>query len=64
MLKGKTAIVTGSSKGIGREIALALAENGADLVINGNNQEQLEHVKAQICLLYTSDVYKRQDKGL
>ena len=48
MLKGKTAIVTGSSKGIGREIALALAENGADLVINGNNQEQLEHVKAQI----------------
>ena len=40
MLKGKSAIVTGSSKGIGREIALALAANGADVVINGNDEEK------------------------
>ena len=48
MLKGKSAIVTGSSKGIGREIALALASNGADVVINGNDEEKLGCVKAGI----------------
>lgn len=34
MLQGKNAVVTGASRGIGREIALTLAENGANLVIN------------------------------
>lgn len=35
-LQGKIAVVTGAAKGIGRAIALALAENGADLVITEN----------------------------
>lgn len=35
-LEGKIAVVTGAAKGIGRAIALALAENGADLVITEN----------------------------
>lgn len=34
MLKGKTAIVTGSARGIGKAIALKLAEMGANIVIN------------------------------
>lgn len=34
MLKGKVAVVTGSGRGIGKAIALKLAENGADIVIN------------------------------
>ena len=34
MLKGKVALVTGSSRGIGRAIALKLAEQGADIIIN------------------------------
>lgn len=36
MLSGKTAVVTGASRGIGRAIALKLADLGANLVINYN----------------------------
>lgn len=35
MLKGKTALVTGSTSGIGLGIALTLAKEGANIVLNG-----------------------------
>ena len=43
-LKGRTALVTGSGQGIGRSIALALAENGARVIINwrGNDRTAQE----------------------
>jgi len=38
-LTGKVALVTGSSRGIGREIAIGLAREGADLIVNYHTQE-------------------------
>ncbi len=47
-LKGKTALVTGASRNIGRAIALAFAAEGADLVLNTRvNGEELESVAAE-----------------
>lgn len=40
-LTGKTALVTGSSRGLGRSLALALAEAGADLVLHGRDEAAL-----------------------
>jgi 3-oxoacyl-[acyl-carrier protein] reductase len=47
-LKGKTALVTGASRNIGRAIALAYAAEGADLVLNTRaNRDELEAVAAE-----------------
>jgi glucose 1-dehydrogenase len=44
-LEGKTAVVTGSASGIGRAIALALGQAGADVVVNFlNGPEQAQEV--------------------
>jgi 3-oxoacyl-[acyl-carrier protein] reductase len=40
-LKGKTAIITGSSRGIGRAIASALAKEGMNLVLAARGKEAL-----------------------
>jgi 3-oxoacyl-[acyl-carrier protein] reductase len=47
-LTSKTALVTGSSRGIGREIAAALARAGADVAINGTGVERTEAAAAEI----------------
>ena len=59
MLKGKTALVTGSTSGIGLGIALALARQGANIVLNGFGDT--EGPKAQIAALGVKVAYHGAD---
>ena len=49
MLTGKAALVTGAGRGIGKEIALTLAKEGADIALNYNgSKEAAEETAMQI----------------
>jgi NAD(P)-dependent dehydrogenase (short-subunit alcohol dehydrogenase family) len=66
-LTGRTAIVTGAGQGLGRGIALVLAQRGASVVLNGRTPAKLEAVKAEIdgaggqCVTAPGDVGLRSD---
>ena len=47
-LKGKTALVTGSTSGIGRATAIALAARGAHVLVVGRNEQRAKDVVAEI----------------
>jgi NAD(P)-dependent dehydrogenase (short-subunit alcohol dehydrogenase family) len=51
LLAGRTALVTGASRGIGRAIALGFAEHGADLVLVSRKREGLESVAGEVAAL-------------
>jgi NAD(P)-dependent dehydrogenase (short-subunit alcohol dehydrogenase family) len=55
-LTGKVALVTGSGRGIGREIALALAKSGAAVAVTGRTKAQVDET--------TLDVLKLGGKAL
>lgn len=46
--QGKTALITGSSSGIGRATALLFAREGADVVINGRNEQRIAAVVQEV----------------
>jgi 3-oxoacyl-[acyl-carrier protein] reductase len=66
-LKGKIAVVTGGSDGIGRATALQLAREGAKVAICARGQENLDKVAAQIrkeggeVLAVSADMFKPDD---
>ncbi|WP_319409379.1 glucose 1-dehydrogenase [uncultured Desulfosarcina sp.] len=66
-LKGRTAIVTGASKGLGEAIALSMADAGANLVLTGRDKPSLEKVaeavtaKGSTCISMVVDVLKKND---
>ena len=47
-LEGKTAIITGGSRGLGREMALAFAEHGANIVVASRKVENCETVANEV----------------
>lgn len=47
-LNNKTALVTGSTKGIGKAVAIELAKEGVNVLINGRNYEEVEEVVNEI----------------
>ncbi len=69
MRNEKTAFITGAGRGIGREIAVKLAQEGYDIAINYRTMnEELEKLKTQIendfdvrCILVQGDVSKFED---
>jgi NAD(P)-dependent dehydrogenase (short-subunit alcohol dehydrogenase family) len=64
-LKGNTALITGASKGIGRAIALAFAEEGADLAVTGRNEDELQSLAEAVqahgsrCVVIAADLAER-----
>lgn len=46
--QGKVAVITGSSRGIGKAIAISLAKEGVSIVLNGRNAERLAETEAII----------------
>ena len=51
-LAGKRVLVTGSTKGIGRAIAVAFAKEGADVVINGRRTDTVAAVVDELAAAY------------
>lgn len=62
LLEGKSALITGGGRGIGKAIALTFANAGADIAIASRTAEQLEEVAAQVramgreCFAFPTDV--------
>tara|TARA_B100001094_G_C18045155_1_gene727029 strand:- start:91 stop:858 length:768 start_codon:yes stop_codon:yes gene_type:complete len=47
-LKGKLALVTGSGRGIGKSLSLALAKSGCDIILTSRSEDELKDVHSEI----------------
>ncbi len=67
MLKGKVALITGASQGLGKALALAYAGEGASLVLNSRSEESIRPVAEEAetsgaeVLAVAADVSKSED---
>ena len=61
LLKGKTAVITGASRGIGADIARKFADEGAKLLISARNETLLTQVKEEIEKKGVDVEYKKVD---
>lgn len=62
-LRGKRLFITGGSRGLGREMALAIADAGADVVLVGRDENSLQRTASDICKLGRNAVYLEADVG-
>jgi len=62
-IKGKVAVITGSTSGIGRGIALLFAQNGASVVVNGTNEERGNKVVEEINAVGEKAIFVKADVG-
>ena len=62
-LKGKTALITGATKGLGRGTAIAIAEAGGDIIAIGRNQSELDYLKKE-APFWKNEFYYKDDEWL
>ncbi|MFB9758509.1 SDR family NAD(P)-dependent oxidoreductase [Ectobacillus funiculus] len=60
-IKGKKVLITGGSKGIGKDIAIAFAELGADVVITGRNEADLVTATEELKQIHSGCSYIAAD---
>ncbi|MDP3724891.1 MAG: SDR family oxidoreductase [Nanoarchaeota archaeon] len=62
----QSVLITGASRGIGRELALVFAENGHEVVLHGRNEKRLKEAEQAVrsaggkCAVVAGDVRKRE----
>ena len=66
-LKDKLALITGSGRGIGKSLSLALAKSGSDIILTSRSEDELRKVQSQInaigreCNYFCLDVSQTKD---